>query len=454
LKMPPSAQTVSHPANQEISVAQIFPAYLDEPPEALTLNLPRTVIAPYRGLSNNPRNGCSGCRSIEKLTKANLQTRLVSTLRLLIPRLRLLQKKDTASSVVQRRELSQLLSEGREASARIRVENVIATDIAVEVMEMVELYCELLLARANVLDQLAFGESGTRARLRAKEQYKKHTAQASAAAGAKPAESSGSRFGFGWLGGSQKNESSPAASTSTGEVSGDPLTDEEDPYMDTALDEAAVAIFYAWHRFPHELRELTMLRTMLGERYGKEFMTLAQDNKVDSITVPDRLLKGLRVRPPGQELVESYLREIARAYGVAWPPGGEDLDTQAELGDAPPEFVDDSKDAGGADEGGDLPATPNKQGIASRPDSGERRASETSELTKATPPRGLAAGRSPVSVAPPAPRTDNPNPHVKIPGAEGDTKPVQAQAGARKNSNGIPELDELTRRFADLKRKP
>ncbi|KAG0158644.1 hypothetical protein PDIDSM_6160 [Penicillium digitatum] len=88
------------------------------------------------------------------------KTRLVSTLRLLIPRLRLLQKKDTASSVVQRRELSQLLSEGRDASARIRVENVIATDIAVEVMEMVELYCELLWARANVLDQMAFSDQG------------------------------------------------------------------------------------------------------------------------------------------------------------------------------------------------------------------------------------------------------------------------------------------------------
>ncbi|KAL2823355.1 regulator of Vps4 activity in the MVB pathway-domain-containing protein, partial [Aspergillus cavernicola] len=63
--------------------------------------------------------------------------KLTSTLHLLIPRLRLLQKKSTASSVVQRRELAQLLESNRDASARIRVENVIATDIAVEVMEMV-----------------------------------------------------------------------------------------------------------------------------------------------------------------------------------------------------------------------------------------------------------------------------------------------------------------------------
>lgn len=395
----------------------------------------------------------------------NLKTRLVSNLRLLIPRLRLLQKKDTASAVVQRRELSQLLSEGRDASARIRVENVIATDIAVEVMEMVELYCELLLARANVLDQLAFGEKGTRARLRAKELLKRQTqAQAAVAgpssAGARAAENSGSRFGFSWLGGGQKKEAgniSMPASDNSVEGSGDDLADEENVYMDTALDEAAVAIFYAWHRFPHELRELTMLRTMLGERYGKEFMTLAQDNKVDSVKVPDRLMKGLRVRPPGQELVESYLREIAKAYGVTWA-GGEALDAREELGSAPPEFVEVSK-GDGSDGDGDTPATPTKQqSDDARPSLQDaRRASETSELNKATPPRGPATGRSPVSVAPPAPRTDNPNPHVKIPGQEeGDAgKNDQGAGSSQKTSsnNGIPELDELTRRFADLKRK-
>ncbi|KAJ6137486.1 hypothetical protein N7471_003972 [Penicillium samsonianum] len=391
------------------------------------------------------------------------KTRLVSTLRLLIPRLRLLQKKDTASSVVQRRELSQLLSEGRDTSARIRVENVIATDIAVEVMEMVELYCELLLARANVLDQMAFSDQGTRARLRAKELLKKRTqeqagATVSTTAGVKGAgESTSSRFGFSWLGGgAQKKEAERAAPiTASGSAADD--SDEDNPYIDTALDEAATVVFYAWHRFPHEVREFTMLRTMLGERYGKEFMTLAQDNKVDTVKVPDRLLKGLRVRPPGQELVESYLREIANAYGVEWH-GAEE-----ELGSAPTEFVDDLGDGGDGDgdaEEPQLPQTPGKQqgDSAPRPNLSEaRRASETSELTKATPPRGLAAGRSPVSVAPPAPRTDNPNPRVKLPGTEGKAAAVPKEGGASKsksNNNGIPELDELTRRFADLKRRP
>jgi vacuolar protein sorting-associated protein IST1 len=186
---------------------------------------------------------------------------------------------------------------------------------------------------------------------------------------------------------------------------------------------------------------------MLGERYGKEFMTLAQDNKVDTVKVPDRLLKGLRVRPPGQELVELYLREIAKAYGVEWAGGEEQLDSQ-DLGDAP-EFADDIQ--GDGDDEAQLPQTPSKQ------DGKARRASETSELTKATPPRGPAAGRSPVSVAPPAPRTDNPNPRVKVPGTEGKDEGVSKEgsgAAKSKSNNGIPELDELTRRFADLKRRP
>lgn len=324
-------------------------------------------------------------------------------------------------------------------------------------MEMVELYCELLLARANVLDQLAFGEKGTRARMRAKELHRRQTQPQTAASGAGvqgAGESSGPRFGFSWLGGGQKREA-----TAKADDSGNAVADEEDVYLDTALDEAAVAIFYAWHRFPHEVRELTMLRTMLGERYGKEFMTMAQENKVDSAKVPDRLLKGLRVRPPGQDLVDSYLREIAQAYGVTWPVGEE----QEALGDAPPEYVDDTH-AGDGDshEGGDLPQTPRKPAIdASRPDLSEsRRASDASELNKATPPRGLTAGRSPVSVAPPAPRTDNLNPRVKLPGSDDKDsgKPnanESAAAPQKKSSNsGIPELDELTRRFADLKRKP
>ncbi|PIG85129.1 DUF292 domain protein, partial [Aspergillus arachidicola] len=378
-------------------------------------------------------------------------TKLTSTLHLLIPRLRLLQKKSTASSVIQRRELSQLLSENKDASARIRVENVIATDIAIEVMEMVELYCELILARANVLDQNAFSEKGVEARNRAKEAWvemrRKEQGLGSSpgsTSGGGDAAGSGKRSGFrfGALfggGGSKREETVSVESTGVQDVG-------DTAYIDSALDEAAAAIFYAYPRFPSDVRELTILRGLLADRYGKEFMTLAQDDRfpeADGLRVPERLVKGLRVRPPSQELVESYLREIARAYGVAWGGDGE------ELGEAPTGFVDGDGDDD-ATAGGDVPVTPRKEG---RPADVERRMSETAELTRATPPKGLQSGKSPVIVAPPGPRSDNPNPRVKVPDGNGKGEAeVEPRSPSKTTKGGIPELDELTRRFAALKR--
>ena len=69
------------------------------------------------------------------------------------------QKKDTAVSIACRRDMAQLLESSREASARIRVENIIQTDITVELMEILELYAELLLARAGLLDAKDKSES-------------------------------------------------------------------------------------------------------------------------------------------------------------------------------------------------------------------------------------------------------------------------------------------------------
>ncbi|KAH8426329.1 DUF292 domain protein [Aspergillus melleus] len=403
-------------------------------------------------------------------------TKLTSTLHLLIPRLRLLQKKSTASSVVQRRELSHLLSEGREASARIRVENVIATDISVEVLEMVELYCELILARANVVDQAAFGEKGVLARNRAKEvwgslRHAQGQGQQLASGGKAGHQKSSSGFSF-WnpFGGSSKSvaadgvDSAKLENSDAGrgvgeedlEGEGDDEEVLESKYIDPALDEAAAAIFYAYPRFPHDVRELTILRTLLADRWGKDFMALAADNKFprgEGVKVPARLVKGLRAKPPSTELVESYLLEIARAYGVNW---GAHLQghTEQELGEAPGEFEDQDNDAaeskdgaaGGDDAGpGDLPSTPAKP---------QRRQSDTAELNRVTPPRGLQAGKSPVSVAPPGPRSDNPNPRVKVPDSSSGkvTDDAPETQTPSKKSGGIPELDELTKRFAALRR--
>lgn len=329
---------------------------------------------------------------------------------------------------------------------------------------MVELYCELLLARANVLDQLAFGEKGARARSRAKEVLKaemggphgqghahSHPQGVSSGAG-----ESKSFLGFSlFAGGTKKQtpnitESTPGRGRKTeAEEAGDDGEGSPSPsYIDAALDEAAAVIFYAWPRFPHDVRELTMLRGMLAERWGKEFMTLAQDNKLVDVRVPERVVKGLRVKPPTQELVESYLREIAKAYGSSWAQS--QRESESELGEAPPEFVGDTDQPGDGDDDGDaaVPSTPTRPVNMAE----ARRASETSELNKATPPRGFQSVKSPVSVAPPGPRSDNPNPRVKVPGSETQSETQVEPPKARNGNGSIPELDELTRRFAALRR--
>ncbi|KAL2003159.1 hypothetical protein VTN02DRAFT_4854 [Thermoascus thermophilus] len=403
-------------------------------------------------------------------------TKLQSTLRLLIPRLRLLQKKDTASSVSQRRELARLLEDGRDASARIRVENVIATDVAVEVMEMVELYCELLLARAAVLDQIAFAsERGPRARSRARREVGMGMGMgmgSGALEKKKSSAGSGSRgfgFGLGFFGGgggrgeASKKQDEPSTTTTTTTPPGESAEKEEEAedtsYIDPGLDEAAAAIFYAWPRFPREVRELTTLRALLVERWGKDFAALVQDNRA-AVKVPERLVKRLTVRPPSKELVESYLREIAKAYGVAWPKEQYEHEQQEPLDGPPlpPGYGDGDGDGHGHGDDGGLPSTPRpKPPFTTRP------SDATEALSKATPPRDIgphdATGRSPVRVAPPGPSSDNPNPRVKIPGgadaadreeqASRDATPSVAAAPAPKK---IPEMDELARRFAALKR--
>ena len=97
----------------------------------------------------------------------------------------------------------------------------------------------------------------------------------------------------------------------------------------------------------------------------------------------------------------------------------------------------------------------------------------TEELSKATPPREVGGPKSPVHVAPPAPRTDNVSPRVKLPGPP-ELKPGSRMADAAKKGGGsglggegeakakkapgggapgkVPNIDDLAKRFAALKK--
>jgi len=73
--------------------------------------------------------------------------------RLSVQRLRTLQQKKEAQAKATRRDIATLLERGKIETARVKVESLINEDIYVELLELLELYCELLLARFGLLDQ-------------------------------------------------------------------------------------------------------------------------------------------------------------------------------------------------------------------------------------------------------------------------------------------------------------
>lgn len=297
------------------------------------------------------------------------QSKIKVHLKLAISRLRIVQQKDTAIAKQQRRDMAQLLEQGKYESARIRVENIIRSDLTTELLEVLELYCELLLARVGLME---------------------------------PKE------------------------------------------CDPGLEEAVKSLIYSAPRT--EIKELQQCRQLLVEKYGKEFSLVAMENKDGK--VPDRVLRKLRVEPPGTELVESYLKAIAAAYDVRY---GEEEEEQAPetTGRSSQDDDDDSQPG----------STGQKHKALEEP-------LQSNELSKMTPPRELGP-KSPVSVAPPSPSTDNANPKVRLPGPP-ELKPTAKMkkqgeavdkssatngAAAKARVDGdVPDVNDLEARFKMLKR--
>ncbi|GAV48512.1 hypothetical protein ZYGR_0K00170 [Zygosaccharomyces rouxii] len=80
-----------------------------------------------------------------------LNIKFKTCLKMCIQRLRYAQEKQQALAKQDRREVAQLLSNGKEQKAHYRVESLINDDIHLELLEIMELYCELLHARVNIL---------------------------------------------------------------------------------------------------------------------------------------------------------------------------------------------------------------------------------------------------------------------------------------------------------------
>lgn len=247
------------------------------------------------------------------------------------------------------------------------MENIIRSDITTELHEILELYCELLLARSQLLE-------------------------------------------------SQVSSSS----TTTGPASAS--------LLDPALEEAVRSIIYAAPRT--EVKELHTVRGLLVEKFGKEVALASMEGE----GVAERVIKKLRVETPNEELVEAYLGEIARFYGVPYGT------TKTEEEDD-----DDDEPSGGLAERAREDPLPT-----------DGKEDEREELAKANTPKKLGP-QSPLRVVPPSPSTEQPAPRLKLPGSAAAkiAKSSEAKPPAKKSDGPggrIPDVDELAKRFAELKR--
>jgi len=80
-------------------------------------------------------------------------TKLKTNLRLAIQRLKMMEKKKSELALKARKEIADYIAQGKPDRARIRVECIIREDYLVEAMELVEMFCDLLIARFGLIQQ-------------------------------------------------------------------------------------------------------------------------------------------------------------------------------------------------------------------------------------------------------------------------------------------------------------
>jgi len=87
-------------------------------------------------------------------------SKLKTNLRLCINRLKLLEKKKSEMAMKSRKEIADYMQGGKLERAKIRVEHIIREDYMVEAMEVLEMYCDLLLARFGLIQQMKTLDDG------------------------------------------------------------------------------------------------------------------------------------------------------------------------------------------------------------------------------------------------------------------------------------------------------
>ncbi|KAG7452117.1 DUF292-domain-containing protein [Guyanagaster necrorhizus] len=236
-------------------------------------------------------------------TKAKVQ------LRISVQRLRTLQQKKEAQAKASRRDIATLIERGKLETARVKVETIINEDIHIELLELLELYCELLIARFGILDMNSREPD--------------------------PAISEG--------------VCSIIFSASRTEVKG--ISKNPFHHVNCFL--------------KYSLPELHVLRDILMHKYGRDFSVAVMENRDGCVN--GRVVRKLDIATPSLDLVNAYLAEIAKAYGVSWTspntssddntgesPNGGVKQTAADEENSPPAYKPEST----ADRGPTLPAIP------------------------------------------------------------------------------------------------
>ncbi|KAJ2549045.1 Vacuolar protein sorting-associated protein ist1 [Coemansia sp. RSA 1933] len=239
---------------------------------------------------------------------------------------------------------------------------------------------------------------------------------------------------------------------------------------DDGVSEAAASIIYASTRL--DVKELVMLREMLVAKYGKDAVLRAMDGK--DANVSPRLLLKLDIKAPPQDLVTSYLREIALAYNVAWRPDNQtysrsnsDTEDDGPPSGAVPKAEHTNEESKNSNEEISLPPVPDAETKSStddavNPEQGAKTLSGTEDntqpgdqhtsspsprtlpvvsMTNATSDQGGEKQKSAV-VVPKLKKT----PNVRSPG------PAVSKTRSKQADDGLPSLEELQQRFEALKR--
>jgi len=168
--------------------------------------------------------------------------KLKPNLKMAVQRIQLQINKRTNAVKKDKREISRMLAEEKEEKARIRTEHVIRQDFHIGALEITQLFCELLYERMPLIV-------------------------------------------------SEKN-------------------------CPPDLEETICTLIWVSNRL--EIAELGIIQQQLTKKYGPEFRDRALANQGGCVN--DRVVTKLLVTPPTAFLVQQYLLEIAKEFNVDWVP--------------------------------------------------------------------------------------------------------------------------------------